>query len=98
VKKSKQLVCNFPHGFVSEKIVLPEDFCLAGLQRFLNEYLNWGGLIDDCETSTIAKGIYVSLENREDTQEWLGWIEDFIEKKSGLNLDRNLLGLFHYPS
>jgi very-short-patch-repair endonuclease len=27
----------YPHGFISEKVILPADFCELGIERFLND-------------------------------------------------------------
>lgn len=51
---------NFPHGFVSDKVILPCDFCSLGVDRFIIELTDKFGYIKD----DIITSLYTKINNK----------------------------------
>ena len=58
---TKESTYNFPHGFISEEIVLPADYCYAGILKFLNDLEKYSYIKDDIIESLISKAKDIPL-------------------------------------
>lgn len=71
----------FPHGFISPSVVLPEDFCRAGEDRFLREL----GSLPNSVSRDIVESLFYKTYGRS------GYTKTKMAKAGSLHLWKNML-------